>query len=76
MRTEIITCDGCNAQISVIHRHGSIAGEYCFECLQKSMAPVDEGCPHEENMSDEVAGRTTAHLICKQCGYDRIEEVA
>jgi len=74
MRTETITCDGCNAQISVIHRSAVVEGEFCFECVHKAVAP-DEGCQHEDNMSDEVAGRATARKICKQCGYDREEAV-
>ena len=76
MRTEIITCDGCNAQISVIHKSAVVEGEFCFECIHKAVAPEEEGCQHEDNMSDEAAGRTTARLICKACGYDREEAVA
>ncbi len=77
MRTEIITCDDCGAEISVIHRHGVIPGEYCFECLQALMGVSEpEGCQHEDNVSDAVPGRDTARLVCKECGYDRVEKVA
>lgn len=76
MRTEIITCDGCSAQISVVHRSAVVEGEFCYECLQRLKAPPQESCVHEDNASDQVPGRSTARLVCKVCGYDRVEEVA
>jgi len=75
VRTETITCDGCNAQISVIHRSGLVDGEFCYECVKKAVAPVEEECAHEDNASDAVPGRSTARLVCKQCGFDREEAV-
>jgi hypothetical protein len=76
VRTEIITCDGCGAQISVVHRSALAEGEFCYECVQKALAPTPDECSHEDNVSDEVPGRPTARKICKQCGYDRVEGAA
>lgn len=76
MRVETITCDMCGAQISVIHRSGVVEGEFCFECVRKATDAANaEACAHEDNASDQVSGRSTARLICKQCGYDRIVQV-
>lgn len=78
MRTEIITCDGpCGLRLSVVHRHGTVPGEYCWECLRQLIgAPPDDVCQHEDNASDEAQGRDTARLVCKNCGFDRVEKVA
>lgn len=70
MKITMYICDVCTLPIN-----GSIyliAGQdVCSDCL-----PKKEECPHEENISDAVPGRDTARLICKECGYDRVEEVA
>ena len=71
----IVLCDNCGDRIhDGVIRLVDGDGDYCsVECSKPE--PEDEGCQHEDNMSDEVAGRATARKICKQCGYDREEAV-
>ena len=70
----IVLCDRCGVRLMEgIFRATSDDGDFCFACSQ---AVKDEACDHEDNVSDAVPGRDTARLICKACGYDRIEEVA
>lgn len=75
MRIEIVLCDVCHNQITgAVMKLAEGDGDFHVDCLEVARQP--EECQHEDNMSDEAAGRTTARLICKQCGYDREEEVA
>lgn len=75
MKTVTFTCDGCGEPISTIHKSAAFDGEYCINCLQNVTTGPEE-CAHEDNASDAVPGRATARLVCKQCGYDREEEVS
>lgn len=74
---EVVTmvCDACLKEIgTTVFRSKDVAGEYCSaQCLQfgPTVAMVEPQCPHEDNATDEVPGRTTARLVCKACGYDR-----
>ena len=70
MRQTIIFCDGCNAQISTVYQKGGVDGEFCLECMTTEAA-----CTHENNISDATNGKDTARVICKDCGYDRVEAV-
>lgn len=71
----IVLCDRCGVRIQggVVKLVNSDE-DLCFDC-SRVVAP-EEACQHEDNISDAVPGRTTARLVCKACGYDRVEEVA
>lgn len=75
MRILIVICDVCHTQIvGAIHKLAEDDGDFHSECLASVRS--EEACQHEDNISDQAAGRSTARLICKQCGYDREEAVA
>lgn len=77
MRVTTITCDQCGKEVTVVHQSGIVDGEFCsVECVRAAQNPSAEVCEHEDNVSDQVPGRSTARLVCKACGYDREEEVA
>ena len=69
----VILCDACGVRI-----FGGIFGSPMAGtdfCSLKCAGADPEDCQHEENISDAAAGRSTARLICKACGYDREEAV-
>jgi hypothetical protein len=75
----IYLCDNCNSQIKDgVHKIDRSNEDFCSrKCAEEKVRGVQpEECQHEDNMSDQAAGRSTARLICKTCGYDRVEEVA
>lgn len=54
---------------------GMDGGDYCNMRCSIAQNGAPDACAHEENISDQVPGRDTARLICKTCGYDRVEAV-
>lgn len=79
MRVTTITCDQCGAEVTVVHSSAVVPGDFCSTtCVQNAQngETEEKECPHEDNASDAVPGRSTARLVCKKCGYDREEEVA
>lgn len=71
MKQVVYICDGCKQPIEgAIYQRGDGEGDFCNSCLHP-----EASCSHENNISDATAGRDTARLICKDCGYDRVEAV-
>lgn len=54
---------------------GADGGDYCTLRCSIAMNGSADACAHEDNISDAANGRDTARLICKDCGYDRVEAV-
>lgn len=72
----IVLCDNCGKRImGGIYKTYDTQEDFCSKKCASTREQPNE-CPHEDNMSDESAGRTTARLICRACGYDRVEAVA
>lgn len=75
MKKIVYICDGCKKRIGgTVYQRGGVDGEYCNKCIRPELE-AEAACTHEDNISDEVPGRATARLICKDCGYDRVEAV-
>lgn len=71
----IVLCDTCGKRImGGVYKTNGTTEDFCSrKCAKAHEEP--EGCQHEDNMSDDAAGRSTARLICKDCGYDRLVAV-
>ena len=74
----IVLCDNptCGARIlgaSIVSVNGE---DFCSMTCSIAVNGAPDACAHEDNISDQVPGRSKARLICKECGFDRIEEVA
>lgn len=71
----IILCDNCGKRVmDGIYKTSGTTEDFCSRKCAKALSEP-KGCQHEDNMSDQVAGRSTVRLICKDCGYDRLVAV-
>lgn len=74
MRTTI--CDMCGKECTTVVRSRVTKGDFCsVDCMLGTTTVHGEECAHEDNATDEVAGRETMRLVCKDCGYDRVVKV-
>jgi len=69
----IVLCDRCGARITGgIFKLAATDEDFCFDC---SRSIADPACQHEDN-ADGTTNETEPgkrHLVCKNCGYDRLE---
>lgn len=65
---KITICDVCEMVLQgAIYKRAHEDGDYCETCVK--------ACPHEENIDGTTHGVDGKRLICKECGYDRVEAV-
>lgn len=68
----IVLCDACGMRAMTTVIRGMRGGEFCSMKCAIAVEGAADACSHEENIDGTT--HTGRRLICRDCGYDRIEE--